>query len=559
MARQQRLMSTLADAPPEAAKASTMRLDEATLAALRAAESAAIVAAEEHLSRGELEPAEALLKPHAKSARLSRTLTLLSRLQSAQGRFDEAEQLLQRADALNPADVKVPYFMAELLTLLGEHQRAIQYRRRVAYATKDAPVDALLKLIHTIAKASVGTTRPPLAELRQAIDRLRESHSGPEALAEAARAVFSVPKFRKDAIALMGAGDPCPAESEDIEATWKPLADWCTSASIPVARLDSAGLPGRRPRMATVQEVIVAPGMQWLPLVDQGRVLVSDLAASRMRLRHEAPSSPLLLSDNARGVVRMPRSRRSFDGPAILIGGVGNYYHDLVEYVGVLAVAEALGIAENLPLVLPAEPAPHQQQLLSLLGYTPDRFIGVRPDELAEFSSLIVTSRLAAGGQYIDPMLPQWYRTRLVGKNRVVAHRKLYLTRAGASRRRVANEEEVRSLLTKHGFEVVAPEALSVSEQIALFAQATHIAGATGAAMTNMLFAPPGAVVTVFYNQHLAKGGGDLYFDAMARACGHTIATVDSAAVSAPSGHRVIDADIRVPIDMLEHAINNNN
>jgi capsular polysaccharide biosynthesis protein len=209
-----------------------------------------------------------------------------------------------------------------------------------------------------------------------------------------------------------------------------------------------------------------------------------------------------------------------------------------------------------LPLVVGSNIAPHQRQLLELLGYAEDRLLMIPPDRLCAFDHLWIPSRLALGGQLIEPLLPAWYRRRLVAIMDRPGSRKLYLTRRGASRRRVTNEVEVAGWFVDRGYEIVAPEELSVRDQIALFAQSSHIAGPTGAAMTNMLFAPPGAKVLAFYNRMFTRGTKDLYFDALAKACGHDVSVVEGTAVEVPQGQRVIDADFRVPLDKLEESAN---
>lgn len=110
-------------------------------------------------------------------------------------------------------------------------------------------------------------------------------------------------------------------------------------------------------------------------------------------------------------------------------------------------------------------------------------------------------------------------------------------------------------MLAQHGYDVVRPEILTVREQIDLFSRASHIVGASGAAMTNMLYAAPGAHVVTIYNGHFVGGGGDLYFDALAQACGHQFKAVHGIPALARDGERLIDADIRVDVDSLRALI----
>jgi capsular polysaccharide biosynthesis protein len=66
-------------------------------------------------------------------------------------------------------------------------------------------------------------------------------------------------------------------------------------------------------------------------------------------------------------------------------------------------------------------------------------------------------------------------------------------------RRRVINEDELVAVLTKFGFKSIAPESMSVAEQISLFAAAEVVIGAHGGALTNTVFCSPGTkVIEIF-------------------------------------------------------------
>ena len=75
---------------------------------------------------------------------------------------------------------------------------------------------------------------------------------------------------------------------------------------------------------------------------------------------------------------------------------------------------------------------------------------------------------------------------------------RLYLSRVGASYRKVANESQVIDLLLSKGFSVVYPERLSFEQQVRLFAGAEIVVGLTGAAFNNMMFMHSGCPVVEF-------------------------------------------------------------
>ena len=76
--------------------------------------------------------------------------------------------------------------------------------------------------------------------------------------------------------------------------------------------------------------------------------------------------------------------------------------------------------------------------------------------------------------------------------------RRIYVTRRDARARRLLNEDEVVTLLEGHGFEAVTLTGMKLAEQIKLFASASHVVGAHGAGLGNVIFCGPGSVLCEF-------------------------------------------------------------
>lgn len=96
-------------------------------------------------------------------------------------------------------------------------------------------------------------------------------------------------------------------------------------------------------------------------------------------------------------------------------------------------------------------------------------------------------------------------------------HRKLYISRARATRRRVANEGDLRAVLEARGFETVCLEGLPFADQVRLLAETSELVSNHGAGLTNMLFMVPGTRVTEIRLQGDAHN--NCYFS-LARALG---------------------------------------
>ncbi len=557
MARQNRLMESLgpeSSAPPRAA-VRVLSPDE--VQAHLAKEHTALEAAFEFLAEGNLHAARSLLEPLVPSARDTRTLTTLSRIYSMQGHVDLALDHLVRAEAIDPADPKVIHFMAELFNQLGRRVEELHYRRRAAFTTTDAPAAAFVRLISAVVRNAPANRHPPLAEIRLALARVKAATDlAPALRIEAAQSVFGIPSLTKEALSIHASASPVPDGQRDVLARWCTAQAWCAERSAPLHRISAAGIPGMRPMLVEVSDAIVVPSLQWLPLLDDGRVMLSHVAANVPRTRCRDPRSRLLLSGPRQGLLRLPIEIGRVHEPVLLMGGTGRYYEDLIEYTSSLAIAESLGLGANHKILVNANLAPHQLELFDLLGISAERLLPCDSEAPVRVDNLLMPTRLTTGGRWFDPLLSAWYRQRL-GSLMVndAPRRKLYLARSSTTRRRVENEADVIQALEPLGFECVRPESLSMGEQVALFSQASHIVAPSGGALANMVFAPAGAKITVLLARHLIDGGSDVAFEALAKACGH-MAIVESCESShLPSGVRSADADIFVDCKPLVAAL----
>lgn len=66
--------------------------------------------------------------------------------------------------------------------------------------------------------------------------------------------------------------------------------------------------------------------------------------------------------------------------------------------------------------------------------------------------------------------------------------RKIFLTRNNSRLRHLINEKEIIAIASKHGFETVDADYLSLQEQIALFGQTAFLIGTHGAGLINIMF-----------------------------------------------------------------------
>ncbi len=255
-------------------------------------------------------------------------------------------------------------------------------------------------------------------------------------------------------------------------------------------------------------------GAQFLPVLSDGTALVHDVLElaelhltrpiSRDWLPPANRACTVLAYDRAAGSLWMhvpSRSTRRVPRAALLATNEhANYCHWLLGSLPRLLIAGEMADAEQAPWIVPHALAPFQIETLDLLGVPQSRRLGLREDEAIRVDSLIVSRNPLCGGTP-SPDLVRGIRRRLLGGDTPdVGRRRLYLSRRNASpKRTLLNEAEVEAMFIERGFEVVDTARLTVREQIALFREAALIAGPSGAAFSNLLFAPPGcrALATV--------------------------------------------------------------
>ncbi|RMH11808.1 MAG: glycosyltransferase family 61 protein [Gammaproteobacteria bacterium] len=177
----------------------------------------------------------------------------------------------------------------------------------------------------------------------------------------------------------------------------------------------------------------------------------------------------------------------------------GHYYHWLVD---------------ELPRIVGLDHAPEVECLYVPCAYPDPIFDLVRnlvPDHIDVRRAPGRQQWIFARRYFHAPALTEDYcgflPERFVSRLREVLHdhgtdrsydRKVYISRAGASKRRVLNEDDVIEVLATYGFEAVQAEKMSFHDQVRLFAEARHIIGPHGAGLTNMMFARQCTVLELF-------------------------------------------------------------
>jgi len=171
----------------------------------------------------------------------------------------------------------------------------------------------------------------------------------------------------------------------------------------------------------------------------------------------------------------------------------GNYYHWLLDLVPrVLLLKHATKNFSNYDaLLLNGSRANYERETLAALRVPPEKIRFVDSRDRFQLASAVFPS------MDINVIAPWKVRglRELASSGKPNQHRSLFLSRAGAAVRRIANENEILEILRERNFEIFEPENLSWREQADLFASASVIVAPHGAALANIVFCQPGTRV----------------------------------------------------------------
>jgi capsular polysaccharide biosynthesis protein len=264
-------------------------------------------------------------------------------------------------------------------------------------------------------------------------------------------------------------------------------------------------VPVSRQWIATIDDAAVIGGFQ---VVSDGNLIVYEPAGDPA-LGFVAGAWPYTTAVNDRSAaVWFEFSSEDRLPEGILLSGrcSPNYFHWLIEYLARAYLLSQRPDLKHVPIIVDAEMFP--QEFESLQTVLPDW-----PVHRMRRSSVLKVDRLYVPSQHTfhpdSPGIPFWrgsaictdtlsfLRTTVLARlgiaNLGPPHRRLYLARRRG--RNIVNHADVERVVEEFGFEVVDPSALTFAEQVRLFCEAKYIAGAMGAAFSNLIFASPGGTV----------------------------------------------------------------
>lgn len=180
---------------------------------------------------------------------------------------------------------------------------------------------------------------------------------------------------------------------------------------------------------------------------------------------------------------------------------------------------------------------PAMDDSLRMLDMDPGRFRTFAPRRSLEVGQLTLV-----GTDRYRPQLLRLVARALTLEETPPPNRRIYISRAGASRRRLLNEEALWSVLEGAGFERVLMEQLPFPQQVRLMRETAVLWAPHGAGLTNMMFCPPGAHVVEIAD----LGFPNPNFYALAAALGHHYWLLPGAGVGED---HPLERDMQVDID----------
>jgi capsular polysaccharide biosynthesis protein len=192
--------------------------------------------------------------------------------------------------------------------------------------------------------------------------------------------------------------------------------------------------------------------------------------------------------------------------PTVLLVGPGYlvYGHWLTDFLPKLYILAKMGMdLAKLKYFIPIDTPEFAVKWLSLLGIERDNLIRFSPYEETVGAAELLVPTLLRTNSRAAPIFRNaaefiFSRIQLLhpGAVRADGPARIFLSRAETRRsRRLANRKAIERMAVQEGFTLVAPETLSLLDQVSLFRSARQIIGEYGSALHGSIFSLPGAIV----------------------------------------------------------------
>lgn len=324
------------------------------------------------------------------------------------------------------------------------------------------------------------------------------------------------------------------------------------------AQLDNAchkfQLP--KPSVHELQDITLT-GPDAIPVASYHRYVLPEFAGNTRELINSMVKSLYYGSIPA----RLPTSV-SHQHPTLSLAGRGGraYFHWFADYLPRLQAAEAYAeLTGKFPIILiPSNPPCFVERSIDYMNI-PEEHITEWDLNRTRVKSLLLPSSRQDSPEGLccsrySPRALQWVGKRIKSNVEYNAnepeHERLFLTRRGASTRRIVNEDEVLGILSEFDFEPVNLSKKSLEDQVQLFHNAKYVVSPHGAGLTNMIYAEDMNVLEMFGEEVVP-----LYY--ILSECFSFNYQYFRVSDTQPSENRIRGTDFIIDIDVFRDALNN--
>lgn len=216
-----------------------------------------------------------------------------------------------------------------------------------------------------------------------------------------------------------------------------------------------------------------------------------------------------------------------------------NYSHWFTAHMPKLLLLREMGLSDK--VLMPKERPSFIEDSLRLFGFDPSSFATFDPGRVMHVRKLTTLDT--------DRFRPDLLRRVHDACPRLsegsARKRLVFISRTGAARRRLVNEEELWPMLEHRGFERVRMESLNFEEQVRLMQETAVLCAPHGAGLTNMLFCSPGTKIIEMADLSFPNPN----FYAVASAMKHEYWLVPAEGVG---DVRPLEKDLKVPRSAVE-------
>lgn len=182
-------------------------------------------------------------------------------------------------------------------------------------------------------------------------------------------------------------------------------------------------------------------------------------------------------------------------GKIVVLSGLLNniYFHWLFDILPRIKLLELANINfQDIDYFLVDNRTNFQQETLAIFGIPSHKILPLSFPLHLQATNLIVPS-FPGSIAWMPPWSCQYLKEKILGEKAIVKNpqKKIYISRVRSSNRRIINEIEVINLLSKHDFEIINLESLTVAKQAELLSQAKIVISPHGSGLSNLVFCQP--------------------------------------------------------------------